>query len=120
METKTYDITINKDISSAKDIIDRLMKQMNFTMTYTNSLEAIAKRGSGLATTFMGPLAGKYRIAVKFKLSFQSETSNTTTVTLSDVGSQLNKDLTMTKGTTKQVLEDVYSTLIEEIRREGI
>jgi hypothetical protein len=120
MDKKIYDITINKDISGAKDVIDKLMKQMGFMMTYTDPLEAIAKRGSVVASTFMGPLAGKNRIAVKFKLSFQSESNNKTIVVLLDVGSRLNKDLTMTSGATKQVLKDVHSTLMEGIRREGI
>lgn len=119
MAKKDLDLTIKKELNGAKEIVDQLMEKMGFTLSYSNSFEAIAQRGSGLASALAGPFAGKNNVAVKFGLSFR-ENSGKTTVILSDAGSGLGKTLTLTGGTTRKVFEDVYSTLKEGISRQDL
>lgn len=113
------EIIIRKDLNGAKEVIDRLMEKMDFTMSYADAFEAIAQRGSGLASALAGPFAGKNNIAVKFRLSFR-EADGGTTLLLSDAGSGLGKALTFTGGATKKVLASVCSTLREGLGREGL
>ena len=123
MEIQAYEITINKDVSGAKEVVENLMKQMGFTVSYTNALEAIAKRGgaaASIATTFFGSLAGKDNVPLKLKFSFHDEGNNRTMVVMSDDKSGLSKGTTLTGGTTKRALEDVYSNLKEGIRRSEV
>ena len=120
MAKESYKITINTGVKTAKDIIEKLMVEMGFEVNYKTPLEMIATRGSVLAKTLVGPLAGKKGVSVKFKLIFQSESDNTTTVILSDAALGAGKALTWTGGTTARTLMDVYAALIEGIRREGL
>ena len=119
MAKNEYELTMDTDLGEAKEITDELMGKMGFAMTYTNTFEAIANRGGGLSSAIMGPLAGKNNIAVKFALSFR-ENSGKTTILLSDSGSGLGKAVTLTGGTTKKVLADVYSSLKEGISRRSL
>lgn len=113
------EIVISKELGGAKEVVDRLMEKMGFTMSYANAFEAIAQRGHGLASALAGPFAGKNNIAVKFQLSFR-ESGGKTTLFLSDAGSGLGKAITFTGGATKKVLADVFSTLREGLDREGL
>ena len=119
MAKNDYELTLNTDLNGAKEVIDELMGKMGFTLTYPSTFEGIAQRGSGLSSALMGPFAGKNNVAVKFRLSFR-EASGKTTVILADEGSGLGKALTLTGGTTKKVLEDVYNTLREGISRKSL
>ncbi|GHU11157.1 hypothetical protein FACS1894185_3920 [Betaproteobacteria bacterium] len=113
------ELVVNADLNQTKEIIDELMNKMDFTMSYSNSFEAIAQRGSGLASAIVGPFAGKNKVAVKFALSYR-ESGGKTSVLLSDSGSGFGKMITLTGGATKQVLQDVYNTLREGISRKSL
>jgi len=119
MGKNEYELTMDTNLNGAKEITDELMGKMGFTMTYTSTFEAIANRGGGLSSAIMGPLAGKNNIAVKFALSFR-ENSGKTTILLADSGSGLGKAVTLTGGTTKKVLADVFNSLREGVSRKGL
>ena len=114
-----YEVVVNGDLNATKTVIDEMMKEMGFTLAYSSETEATAQRGSGLASMMAGPFAGKNNIAVKFGLVY-AESDGKTTVGLSDEASGLGKTLTLTGGTTKKVLLDVYNTLKEGINRKGL
>ncbi|MCL1916822.1 MAG: hypothetical protein FWG14_00670 [Peptococcaceae bacterium] len=118
MARQEYEITINKGIDGAKDIVDKIMGRMNFKMNYTNTYEMIAKRGSTFAAGFTGPLVKDF-IPLKLKFSFNSENANRTTVVLSDVGSGFGKAVSFTGDASKRAINEVHTTLMEEISREG-
>ena len=113
------ELVLNAGLAETKEFVDEFMDKMKFTMSYQNEFEATAQRGSAAASLAMGPFAGKNNAAVKFSLTF-SENGGKTTVLLADSGSGLGKTLTLTGGTTKKVLQDVYDTLKEGISRKGL
>jgi hypothetical protein len=115
----SYELILDADLNGTKEIIDELMQKMGFNLSYPNSYEAIAQRGSGVASALIGPFAGKNKIAVKFRLSFH-ESGDKTTVILADVASGVGKAITLTGGTTKKTMEDVYNTLREGISKKGL
>ncbi|MDR0293428.1 MAG: hypothetical protein LBH95_04665 [Oscillospiraceae bacterium] len=119
MANDNLELVVNADLNGTKQAVDELMEKMGFTISYQNSFEATAQRGSGLASYMMGPFAGKNNVAVKFGLSYR-ESGGKTSVFLSDTGSGLGKTLTLTGGTTKKVLQDVFNTLREGISRKGL
>jgi hypothetical protein len=119
MAKDDFELVVNAELNAAKEVVDELMEKMGFTLAYSNSFEATAQRGSGLASALAGPFAGKNNVAVKFALSFR-ESGGKTSVFLSDSGSGLGKALTLTGGATKKVLQDVYNTLKEGVSRKGL
>jgi len=114
-----FELAVKADLNTAKDAVDEILKGMGFTISYSNATEAIAQRGSGLASYALGPFAGKNNVAVKFGLSY-SEDGGQTMVAISDEGSGLGKTLTLTGGTTKKVLQDVGDTLRDGLGRKGL
>lgn len=110
---------IKSDLSNAKRVVDMVLEKMGFQVTYSNLTEAVAERGSGLATMVAGPFAGKKNLAMKIKLTFQ-ENGNVTNLFISDQTSGLQKTLTLTGGKSRKVMEDVMSELRSGLQMANI
>ena len=114
-----FDLIARGDLNATKEAVDDLLEKMGFTVSYSGMFDATAQRGSGLKTAIAGPFAGKNNIAVKLGISYR-EGGGQTNVSISDEGSKLGKALTLTGGSTKKVVKDVYNTLREGLSRKGL
>jgi hypothetical protein len=117
--SKGFELTANLDLNQTKMAIDSILNNMGFSMVYAGMYNATAERGSRMASLAVGPLAGKNKVHTMLDITYR-ESGGVTSVSIEDNKKGIMKAMTLTGGTTKRVIQDIYNSVTEGLRRQGL